>query len=212
MKKKLLCIILSMVLFFSITDTANAYIVENLPQYSNYNYYIASSCPTSALSAVSSAINTWNVPYPSLKFTLVSTSKSSYSFSYGDKVNTIGSSLSNSVFAQLGGSGAIAVNLLSISSGRIYESDIAFNNMHTYGNGNGNSSSPVYYDYQGVFTHELGHTFALGDVYTTNVSINDLPTMYGYNEYNGIITYYYFRTLSADDVSGKAKVISLRGF
>ena len=209
MKKKYISILCMLLLIFSVSSSVSAYTFSNLPNYSSYSYFIASSCPTGAVNAVINSFTPWNATTPSMTVTLASTSKSGFSFGIGNGINTIGSLLTNNDFAVYGGSGAIAMNVKALnSSGYIIESDIAINNIYTYGNGNSQS----YYDYQGVFTHELGHTFGLGDIYTWSDPIQVIPTMYGLDKYSGTVTYYYLRTLEEDDKAGKAQVASLRGF
>jgi hypothetical protein len=117
--------------------------------------------------------------------------------------------LTNNDFAVYGAGGALAMNALVLnSSGYSIESDIALNSMYTYGNG----YSQSYNDYQGIFTHELGHTFGLGDLYTWTNPIQVIPTMYGSNINSGTLISYYLRTLEDDDKAGKAQVASIRGF
>lgn len=111
---------------------------------------------------------------------------------------------------QMGIENAVAINTLthSLSTGRIIESDIALNRDYTYCDGN----STTDFDYQGVFTHELGHTFGLDDLEIYSGPINAIQTMYANSTYNWYPVYYYFRDLDQDDKTGKAMVASLCGF
>lgn len=134
-----------------------------------------------------------------------------------DAYNTIGSLLSADAFAAVMGSYTyVAANRFEYDvHDRIICSDIALNASYSFGNEQNNSIN----DYQGVLTHELGHTWGLCDVYESSnqfsvSNVNELPTMFGgvnYSGYSGNISI-LLRDLRQADINGLNVVKGLRGF
>ncbi len=185
-------------------------------------FYISSNCPTAGLSAVSNAISTWNGASPTtFRFVLGNSgNKSSHKATYNstkkdmtsDGYNTIGTVLNALEVSSVCGRGAVAFCYSfrsTVQTTRFSESDICINSLYTFGNGAGIE----YCDYQGVFTHELGHALALGDCNYSG-SVLSCPTMYGAGTLSGTTgyIYYYLRSLTSDDKSGKKWMGTMLGF
>ncbi|MBE5939650.1 MAG: hypothetical protein E7266_04550 [Lachnospiraceae bacterium] len=229
-KIKIVITILSALLIFNIaniiafaaTNAAgdNYKICAALPMYKNYTYYKTSSTP-SIDTAIQNAMNTWN--NASLQansgnrinfFSLASGTKTC---DINDSYNTIGSLVSYYDIISAGGTAtAIALNSrFTYNSGYIFFSDIMFNSNYSFGNG----MSMQYYDYQGILTHELGHTLGLDDLYENSIeldvdTVNDLPVMYGSDTYGNasVNVTVLLRYIKQGDIDGLAEVIDRRGF
>ncbi len=192
------------------------YIVDDnyLPASNSFSFYKTSSTPSVANNAISSAINTWNNVTSSMQFTLNSGTKA---LDVNDSYNTIGSLLSADEFAAITNSYTyVAATYHNINSnGRMNSFDIFLNSSYAFGNGQNNS----YNDYQGIFTHELGHVWGLRDVYETSTqfnvnNVNELPTMFGavnYSGYSGNISI-LLRDLRTGDINGLLVIKELCGF
>lgn len=230
MKKiKLLIVLLFVVFLFNsvgiiayASTSGNNYILQEvLPRFSRYTYYTTASTPDID-SAIQSAMTAWNEATAEANggteitfFMLGSTTKE---LDVQDTVNTIGSMVSYSDIISSGGTATtIALNSMYINStAYIYYSDIMFNSSYSFGNG----MSQQYYDYQGILTHELGHTWGLADLYESSdelsfSTINDLPVMYGsvvHSSFSGVNLSIYKRYIKDGDIAGIAEVISLRNF
>lgn len=207
MNKKFKVLVCTILLLTNLS-IVNAYDIGSLPKYKDYYYQISIDCPDNAINAVINSFTPWQSIATGLNVRLASNSKSSFYYNRGDGVNTIGSVISNARFEAMGGYGANAVNSKQTSDGMIIESDIAINESSAWGNGNSTS----YHDYQGIFTHELGHTFGLLDIVNWNNVAGLVPTMYGYSYLSSQPVSYYLRTLEEDDKAGKIEVARLRGF
>lgn len=228
MKKLLSCLVLCAVLLLNY-NIAYAYQIKTkdgkyiLPLNKVTYYYIASNCDTSAIAPIQNGMSTWNAAPPTtFKLNLVNANKSNYRYNISnpqDYINTIGTAMTVTEMAILNPS-AIAFNsiLYGLSDYLIIESDIGYNTGFSFGVNGGPYDS--FYDWQGVFTHELGHTIGLTDIYDHSGYLNTLPTMYGqssWQQYNPTLVYYpnifiYLRDLADDDKNGKAYVASIRGF
>lgn len=226
MKKiKGIFVLLSFVLFFNISciialaaiscpDNCN-YLISDycLPQYSSYTYYKTSSTPSTASGAIENAMSAWNAVDSSMTLSVKSITKP---FDTTDSYNTIGTVLSQDDFAIVAGTyTAVAVNSLRMSNSKIINSDIALCGYYAFGNGQSNN----YYDYQGIFTHELGHTWGLMDIYESSAqfnasNVNELPAMYGSVTYSGFSSNVtvFLRYLKTGDKNGLGVVKSVRGF
>lgn len=219
-KKQLLTLILCTIFTLNVTTiishaSGNRYVINSahLPAYNSYTYYKTGVTPANANTAISNAIGTWNAEISSMQFYLGSGTQS---LNTSDSYNTVGSLLTADEFATVMGSYTyVAANRFDFDAyDRIKYSDIALNGSYSFNNGQYGSIN----DYQGIITHELGHTWGLGDVYESSEitfsSVNDLPTMFGntyYSGYSGNVTI-FLRDLKPDDINGLNAVKNLRGF
>lgn len=192
---------------------------EWIPKYTSYTFHLGSGYVNTAIPAIRSAIAAMN-------------NNSRFSLTYNEAVKpaetedgvcTIGSELDNyAILALCGTSNACMVTMCTRgSAGKIKETDIFVNNAFGWAH----STSTSVYDYQGAFTHELGHALGLLDMYhyahndyedyvrfqkwfTTDES---LPTMYGVATYKDSkkIVYPYLRTLESGDCNGLEYVYKL---
>jgi hypothetical protein len=185
-----------------------------------YVYY-SNQCSSEAKTPIQNAINTWNSASPtSMSFSLRPTINL-YSYNPSSPVdgfNTIGTPLPYSVFSVIANSStAVMCNTfqatLSNSKWKITEFDILYNMSYTFGV---NTSTSLPYDWQGLFTHELGHSFGLADLAYWDNTVSTIPTMYGgasfiygMNYYDNIT--YYYRTLTSYDTTGKSEAYSYSG-
>lgn len=184
---------------------------EGIPKYTSYTFHLGSGYANAAIPAIRSAIAAMN-------------NNSRFSLTYNETVKlaeiadgvcTIGSELDNGTMEILCGDGTYMGTVLSRGkAGKIKEVDIFVNAACGWVH----STSTSAYDYQGAFTHELGHALGLLDMYhyahndyedyvrfqkwfTTDES---LPTMYGFATYKDSkkIVYPYLRTLESGDCNG----------
>lgn len=226
MKKwKAFIVVLTLILIMNIgTIISYAYIIGDegcnykidtdiLPAYNSYTYHKTTLAPSACNNAITGAINTWNAVDSSMQFVLSGEVKTG--FDTTDAICTIGSMVVCDEFAVLSGSyTAVACNNTEAIANEIVGSDIFFNDSYTYGNGQG-----LYHDYQGLLTHELGHTWGLMDIYENDIqfnasNVNELPTMFGSVEYSGFgsSVSVFLRGLSDDDIAGLQKVKEIRNF
>ena len=226
MKKwKAFIVVLTLILIMNIgTIVSYAYIIgdagcnykidtDSLPAYNTYTYYKTTLAPSACNNAITGAINTWNAEDSSMQFVLSGEVKTG--FDTTDAICTIGSMVDSYEFEVLAGTyTAVACNSTEAIAGEIVGSDIYFNDYFTFGNGQG-----VYHDYQGILTHELGHTWGLKDIYENDIqfsasNVNELPTMFGSVEYSGFgsSVSVFLRGLSDGDIDGLQQVKEIRNF
>jgi len=225
MRKKVFVVILSLLLVINIGtiisyaeiigDADCNYIIntEELPAYNSYTYYKTTYVPSTCNNAITGAIGTWNAVDSSMQFFLDNEVKTG--FDTTDDISTIGSMVYEDDFEVISGSyTSVACNSMQLIAGQIVASDIFFNDYYSFGNGQGN-----YNDYQGILTHELGHTWGLKDIYEHSVqfsasNVNELPTMFGNIEYSGFSTNVsvFFRGLTEGDKNGLLRVKEKRNF
>lgn len=217
--KKILVIVLSVILLIStnlsayvsaaiVCPTGCNYLIfdSSYPAYKTYHYYKAPSCPSTALSAIDLAMSAWNIASGNTMTLTLSGNTTTKIFDMYDTYNSIGTMMSQADLMALGASNAIAVNATTPQSNSIRNSDIALNSSFSYGNG----QSTAYYDYRGIFTHELGHTWGLKDLYDgypqlSMSSISDVPTMYGsaYTPFSSVLNVFPFmQSLTQGDING----------
>ena len=98
-------------------------------------------------------------------------------------------------FGPLSYKNAIAVTYTwtNITTGNISEFDMRFNTKYLWGNATVSGSSVM--DLQDIATHEFGHVFGLGDIYSGACRP---VTMYGYSSYGET----YKRDLAQPDING----------
>lgn len=168
-----------------------------------YKYYLGKNCDSNSIEAIKKSLKTWNSCSTEIKFKYKAAKKK---FATEDKINTIGTKFSTkSMLKHFGSNTAIAANIFHISGVHIVESDIVLSDAYDYCNGQNRYA----YDYQGVFTHELGHTFGLRDLYFGDKQLSvsseiDLPTMYGeaYYKHHSYSVFTFIRSLSSGDKKG----------
>jgi len=219
--KILVVIVLTICLPLNVSHTAHAFDLNTingvtaLPMDYINNYYIARTCSSSAFYPILNAVNAWNsAPPTKFRFNLVNGPvNSNYNGSVGDGISTIGQPISDSELVSLGYYSSVAVNFLTGTVNGpyflVYESDIVYNTSAIFGIGD----SVNFFDWQGVFTHELGHSIGLNDIYSYSGGISNLPTMWytdTYQQYNNVS--YHLRSLTTDDMNGKAAVALIRDF
>ncbi|MHC1719812.1 MAG: matrixin family metalloprotease [Clostridiaceae bacterium] len=98
-----------------------------------------------------------------------------------------------------GDSNVIAVTYMWIDkrTKTIAEFDMIFNTYYEWGNAATSGNSVM--DIQNIATHELGHAFGLGDIYSLAYSN---VTMYGYSDYGDVEK----RSLTISDITGIQKI------
>ncbi|MCX7924041.1 MAG: hypothetical protein N3B21_18815 [Clostridia bacterium] len=196
--KKVTFIALFLLLVVSI-NLSSTYAWKKDPEYtpptSDSRYYIHTSFPTSQYSAVTSAASAWNSAGSKFKLSCESVLDSS-TLKWGDTKMHV----AYVPFSYYGwdpdGNGAFAYTATKVYG------DVLLNSSKSWGNG----SSSNYLDYQGILTHEFGHSTGLDDVYGQGDVVGDpskynLVTMYGYSSYS-MQNSWGMRTLEYDDITG----------
>lgn len=175
-----------------------------------YTYHSGYKRDSLSVSPIKKALKTWSDSSSEITFIFKDSKKK---FKDGDGVWTIGTHFSReSMLKHFGSNTALAANLLRPVNTHIVESDIALSKVYSFGNG----QSREFYDYQGILTHEVGHSFGLMDLYSGDRQLNaadenDLPTMYGNPFYknHSYSALPFLRTLSTGDRNGIKKIQSV---
>lgn len=138
-------------------------------------------------SAISAAAETWDASTSAELMNNTYLINSSVQYGIRNSQNAI-------VFGDYPSSNVIAVTSIwySKKTKQIYEFDIKFNTMYSWGDATANASVM---DLQNIATHELGHGVGLDDIYLSSCSA---VTMYGYSDYGETQE----RTLEQPDING----------
>ena len=189
---------------------------EMLPKEKEIQFYLGEGYSSNAIGAIQGAIATIN----NVGLFEISLSFTSKSIALYDEFNTIGAELSETEWSRYGMPDAVMITLSHVSDeGEILTSDILVRESANWTN----TTSSGRRDYQGAFTHELGHALGLKDMYgnykyadyknfirwfTTDES---LPTMYGYDTYKSSNKYvfYHLRSLESGDINGLKYIYKL---
>ncbi|MDO8659951.1 MAG: hypothetical protein Q7K54_05140, partial [Candidatus Parcubacteria bacterium] len=151
--------------------------------------------------AVSKSLNEWNKRFPSNKKIFGNYTASPPGVNYdndnlGNGQNEIFLT-SNVNFNVDGREVAAYANAIKNNLGEIVESDISLNPKFTWGD---KKTSNVDHDFEGVMTHELGHSLGLGDLYGA-YGTRDRTECSGTTMYGGVPEVEW-RTLEKGDIKG----------
>jgi hypothetical protein len=209
MKKKLSLFVFVFTLIYFTQVNVFAYGVKGIPLINFISYSYHSTLNSFQRAAINSARTTWNDAAGNITISVNSTDTTG-TVVVGDTNNTVAvldySSLGYSITSNA------CTPLVLNSNGKIINFDVLFNSLKSW-----TSDSTTGLDFQGIATHELGHTLGLNEVYGLGYynSTSTVPTMYAYSSCiiggpSGIdqAVSYYFRTLTQDDISGKSYIAS----